>query len=168
MTEPQEVERPRGTRLVLRLGLQAILVLLFLLAAMLGTLSGVLFAYASDLPQISALDNYQPHTITRVYARDGQVIGEFATERRVVVGWDDMAPVLRQAIMASEDAGFEQHFGLSVSRIIITVAKDVLTGQRFGASTITQQVARMIFLQEYMQNGVFQRSGMAGLERKIK
>jgi penicillin-binding protein 1A len=162
------VPRPSGTRLVVRIGLQAILITLFVVAALLGTLSGVLFAYAGDLPQITALDNYQPNTITRVVARDGQVIGEFATERRVVIGYDDMAPALRQAIIASEDADFEQHFGLSVTRIIITVAKDILTGQRFGASTITQQVARMIFLQEYMQNGVFQRSGMAGLERKVK
>ena len=168
MNTPQEADRPRGTRLVLRLGLQAFLVLLFLGAALLGTLSGVLFAYASDLPQISALDNYRPNTITRLHARDGQVIGEFATERRVVIGYDDMAPVLRQAIIASEDAEFEQHFGLSVSRIIITAIKDIVTGQRFGASTITQQVARMIFLQEYMQDGVFQRSGIVGLERKIK
>src|SRR5688572_9937952 len=168
MDQPQEPVRPSGTKLVVRVGLQAILVILFVVAALLGTLSGVLFAYAGDLPQITALDNYQPNTITRVVARDGQVIGEFATERRVVIGYDDMAPALRQAIIASEDADLEQHFGLSVTRIIITVAKDIVTGQRFGASTITQQVARMIFLQEYMQNGVFQRSGMAGLERKIK
>jgi penicillin-binding protein 1A len=164
----EPVARPTGTKLVVRIGLQAIVVILFIFAALLGTLSGVMFAYASDLPQITALDDYQPNTITRLVARDGQVIGEFATERRVVIGYDDMAPVLRQAIIASEDADFEQHFGLSVSRIVITVAKDILTGQRFGASTITQQVARMIFLQEYMQNGVFQRSGIVGLERKIK
>ena len=160
--------RPKGTRLVLRVGLQAILVVLFLVAALLGTLSGVLFAYASDLPEISALDNYQPNTITRVFARDGQVIGEFATERRVVIGYDDMAPVLRQAIIATEDGGFEQHFGLSVSRLVITVIRDVLTGERFGASTITQQLARMLFLTEYMQDGVFERSGLRGLERKVK
>jgi penicillin-binding protein 1A len=138
------------------------------MAALLGTLSGILFAYASDLPEISALDNYQPSTITRVLARDGQVIGEFATERRVVIGYDDIPPVLRQAIIASEDGDFEQHFGLSVSRIIVTAVRDVIYGQRFGASTITQQVARMLFLQEYIQDGVFQRSGWAGLERKIK
>ena len=70
------------------------------------------------------------------------MIGEFATERRVVIGYDDIAPVLRQAIIASEDADFEQHFGLSVSRIVITALKDVVYGQRFGASTITQQLAR--------------------------
>ena len=147
---------------------QAGIVVLFVIAALLGTLSGVLFAYSDDLPQISALDSYEPHTITRVFARDGQVIGEFAIERRLVIGYDQMAPALRDAIVASEDADFEQHFGLSVSRIVITAIKDLLYGQRFGASTITQQVARMLFLQDYMQGGVFQRSGVRGFERKIK
>jgi penicillin-binding protein 1A len=154
--------------LVIRVARQAGLVVLFVAAALLGTLSGVLFAYSDDLPEISALDSYEPHTITRVMARDGQVIGEFAIERRVVIGYDQMAPALRQAIIASEDAEFEQHFGLSVSRIVITAIKDLIYGQRFGASTITQQVARMLFLQDYMQGGVFQRSGVRGFERKIK
>ena len=154
--------------IVIRVARQAGLVALFVATALLGTLSGVLFAYADDLPEISALDSYQPNTITRVLARDGQVIGEFAIERRVVIGYDEMAPALRQAIIASEDAEFEQHFGLSVSRIVITAIKDLIYGQRFGASTITQQVARMLFLQDYMQGGVFQRSGVRGFERKIK
>ena len=93
------------------------------------------------------------------------MIGEFATERRVVIGYDDMAPVLRQAIMATEDADFEQHFGLSISRIAMTAVKDVVTGQRAGASTITQQLARNLFLQAtYMRGGVYERS----LERKIR
>jgi penicillin-binding protein 1A len=154
---------------VLRIGLQAGLAVLFVVAALLGTLSGVLSAYAGDLPQISALDDYRPNTITRLLARDGEVIEEFAIERRVVIGYDDMAPELRQAIIASEDAGFEQHFGLSVSRILATALKDVMTGQRYGASTITQQVARMLFLQsEYMRGGVYARTGALGWERKIK
>jgi penicillin-binding protein 1A len=168
MSDTPDKPRRTGTRLVLKVGLQAFLVFLFLIAAALGTLSGVLFAYASDLPEISALDNYKPNTITRLLARDGQEIGEFAIERRAVIGYDDMAPVLRQAIIATEDGGFERHFGVSVSRIIITAIKDVLTGQRFGASTITQQLARMLFLTEYMQDGVFQRTGLKGLERKAK
>ena len=102
-------------------------------------------------------------------AADGQQIGEFATERRVVIGYEDMAPVLRQAIMASEDAGFESHFGISPQRLIVTTIRDLASGRRLrGASTITQQVARMLFLQEYMRGGVFARSGTQGLERKIK
>src|SRR5688572_22430360 len=126
MTDPTASLGPRGGRIVIRVARQAGLVALFVVAALLGTLSGVLFAYADDLPQISALDSYQPSTITRLLARDGQVIGEFAIERRVVIDYDAIAPVLRQAIMASEDAGFEQHAGLSVSRIVITAIKDVL------------------------------------------
>ena len=168
MTPADDTPRPKGTRLVLKVGLQAFLVLLFLIAATLGTLSGVLFAYAGDLPEISALDDYRPHTITRLLAQDGQEIGEFATERRVVIGYDDMAPVLRQAIIATEDGGFERHFGISVSRMIITAIRDVVKGERYGASTITQQLSRTLFLTEYMKDGVFARSGLTGLERKAK
>jgi penicillin-binding protein 1A len=162
-------ERPTGFRIVIRFATRAIVALLFLTAAVAGTVGGVLFAYGDDLPEISALDDYRPNTITRILASNGEVIGEFATERRVVIGYDDMAPVLRQAIMATEDADFEQHFGLSFSRILMTAVKDVATGQRAGASTITQQLARNLFLQaEYMRGGVYARTGREGFERKIK
>ena len=67
---------------VIRFARSATIVLLFAAAAVLGILSGVLFAYAGDLPEISALDNYNPSTITRVYAANGEVIGEFAVQRR--------------------------------------------------------------------------------------
>jgi penicillin-binding protein 1A len=159
--------RPKS-KLVLRVARNAGLIALFVVAAMLGTVAGVLFAYSSDIPEISALDSYQPHTITRLLARDERVIGEFAIERRIVIGYNDMAPVLRQAIIATEDGDFEQHFGLSISRIVITAFKDIVYGQRFGASTITQQLARGLFLSEYMSNGVFVRSGWPLVERKLK
>ena len=164
---PPPPAKPRS-KLVLRIVRSAGLIALFLVAAMLGTVGGVLFASSDDIPEISALDNYQPNTITRLLARDERVIGEFAIERRIVIGYEDMAPVLRQAIIASEDGDFEQHFGLSVSRIIITAVKDIVYGQRFGASTITQQLARGLFLDEYMINGVFVRSGWPLVERKLK
>ncbi len=139
------MEEPRSRGLLRSAVKHAGLAILFVIAALLGTVSGVLFAFSDDLPQISALDDYRPNTITRLLARDGQVIGEFATERRVVVGYDDLAPSLRQAIIATEDAGFEQHFGLSVTRILITMVNDVIKGQLAGASTITQQLARNLF-----------------------
>src|SRR4029079_18792234 len=101
---------------VIRFARNAGIVALFILMAMLGIGTGVLFAYAGDLPQISALDNYAPSTIPRVYAATGQVIGEFATQRRVVVGYDDINPVLRQAIIATEDAEFDRHFGINIWR----------------------------------------------------
>jgi penicillin-binding protein 1A len=138
-------ERPRRRGFLATAARRAGIVALFVLAAALGTLSGVLFAFSDDLPQISALDDYRPNTITRLLARDGRVIGEFATERRVVVGHDQIAPALRQAIIAAEDGGFDRHFGLSVTRIVITLINDVLKGQMAGASTITQQLARNLF-----------------------
>src|SRR5437868_6782657 len=116
---------------------------LFLVAALLGTLSGVLFAYAGDLPQISALDHYTPSTITRVYAAQGQLIGEFATQRRVIVGYDDINPLLRQGIIATEDTEFDRHFGVNVWRILIAAITDIVERRRAqGASTLTQQLAR--------------------------
>ena len=146
-------------------GRRLTVLVLFLGAALLGAAGGALLAYADDLPEITVLDNYRPNTITRLTSVSGTVIGEFATERRVVVRFQDIAPVLRQAILASEDSDFERHVGLSMSRILITAAKDVVTGQRAGASTITQQLARNLFLQgRYMRGGVYERS----LERKIK
>jgi penicillin-binding protein 1A len=164
--QPQEQQDPPKPqrRVALRVA-QAGLVLLFVIAAVLGTLSGVLVAFAGDVPEISALDDYRPNTITHILARDGQTIGEFATERRLVVGYDQISPNLRNAIISTEDAGFNQHFGLSMSRIAITVLKDILTGKRQGASTITQQLARNVFLQQYqIAGGKFEISP----ERKIK
>src|SRR2546428_13952203 len=94
--------QPRGGGLLGPVARRAGVVTVFVVAALLGTLSGVLFAYADDLPEITALDNYKPSTITRLLARDGQTIGEFATPRRGVVGYDDSSPFLRPAIGSTE------------------------------------------------------------------
>jgi penicillin-binding protein 1A len=133
-------------RIVVRVARQAVLLALFTAAALLGLVSGVLFVYAGDLPQISALDDYAPNTISRILARDGQVIGEFATERRVIIPYDQISPRLRQAIIASEDQEFDRHFGLSIPRIVIALLKDVAERRKAaGASTLTQQLARNLF-----------------------
>ncbi len=129
---------------------QAGIAALFVIAAVLGILSGILFAYAGDLPQISALDDYSPSIITKVYSSSGSVIGEFATQRRVVIGYDDISPLLREAIISAEDDGFNSHFGVSISRLIVTAIKDIFLAARgqspAGASTLTQQLARKLFL----------------------
>jgi penicillin-binding protein 1A len=128
---------------VIRLARNATIGALFVVAALLGVLSGVLFAYAGDLPQVSALDDYTPSTITRLYSAQGQVIGEFATQRRVVVGYDDINPMLRHAIIATEDAEFERHIGINIFRIFAAAFVDIVERRRDqGASTLTQQVAR--------------------------
>jgi len=160
-------------RYVVRLAKSAGLILLFFLAALLGTVSGVLFAFAGDLPQISALDDYAPSTITRVYGSRGEAIGEFSTQRRVVIPYEGISPKLRQAIIAAEDSEFEQHIGLSIPHIMMAASRDVLskakgliTGKHSrpkGASTITQQLARGLFPQE-----VGYEAGDISLERKVK
>src|SRR5919198_5333940 len=128
---------------VIKIARNAGIAALFIVAAMLGILSGVLFAYADDLPQVSALDDYTPSTITRVYASNRQLIGEFATQRRVVVGYDEINPLLRQAIIATEDSEFDRHFGVNIWRIFVAAFVDIVERRREqGASTLTQQVAR--------------------------
>jgi penicillin-binding protein 1A len=133
--------------LVIRVARHTALGTLFVAVALVGIMSGVFFAYADDLPQIAALDDYTPSTITRVYAAGGEVIGEFATERRVIIKFTDISPRLRQAIISAEDADFYRHAGLSIPRIIMTAVKDVVERRiAGGASTLTQQLARKLFL----------------------
>jgi penicillin-binding protein 1A len=123
------------------------LIALFLAAALFGIASGVLFAFVGDLPQISALDDYSPSTTTRVLGRDGSVVGEFASERRQLVTYDQIPPVLRNAILAAEDSSFFSHSGLRIERIFVALAKDIVHRRKQGgASTLTQQLARKLFL----------------------
>ena len=127
---------------------QAVVIGAFAVAALLGVLTGVLFAYSPDLPIISELDDYAPGTITRVHAQGGELIGEFATERRVIVGYDDIPEVLRNAIIAAEDGDFFDHVGFNIPRILVTLVNNVLAGDLTGAgaSTLTMQLARNITL----------------------
>ncbi len=123
-----------------------VVVALFVLAAGLGIATGVIFAYAGDLPRISALDDYAPSTISRVYGARGEVVGEFAIERREVIPYERISPYLEQAILAAEDDGFYQHVGLSIPRIVVTLIKDIVQRRMHGASTLTQQLTRKLFL----------------------
>jgi len=153
---------------VLRVARQAGIAALFIVAAALGILGGVLFAYTGDLPQVSALDDYSPNTITSVVAANGQVIGEFATQRRIVVGYDDINPLLRQAIIATEDATFDKHFGINVWRIGIAALTDLVQRRRAqGASTLTQQLARNL-KDQFGLTSKNEENFWASLERKIK
>ncbi len=160
-------------RYVVRIARQAGIIALFVIAAFLGLVTGVVFAYAGDLPQISALDDYTPSTITRVYGSRGEVVGEFAVQRREVIPYEAIAPVLRHAIFAAEDADFEQHSGISMPHIVMAATRDILSAIRdaltgrhtrpVGASTITQQLARSLFAEQ-----VGFRIGDTSPQRKIK
>ena len=134
-------------RIAVRIARRAGIALLFVIAATLGIASGVLFAFADDGEKISALDDYAPSTITRVYGAQGEVVGEFAVQRREIISYEAISPKLRQAIFAAEDDDFEQHVGLSIPRIAVTLVKDIMERRKAGgASTLTQQLARKLFL----------------------
>ena len=131
---------------VVKIARNATIVALFVLAALLGTLGGVVFAYADDLPLISGLDGYTPHTITRVLDRNGALAGDFAVERRVVVTYQQIPEHLRNAIVSAEDGGFFDHAGLSISRMVLALMNELVSaGKTPGRSTLTQQLARNLF-----------------------
>jgi penicillin-binding protein 1A len=123
------------------------LILLLVAATVAGSLAGLTLVYSADLPQIHDLERFRPSTTTDLYDRKGRLIGSFALEHRVVVNYDDFAPVLRQAVVSIEDKNFESHGGINVFRIGGALWHDLTShGRAQGASTLTQQLARNLFL----------------------
>jgi penicillin-binding protein 1A len=118
-----------------------------LLAVVTGSLAGLTLVYSVDLPQINELESYRPSTTTELYDRRGRIVGSFALERREVVGYDGFAPVLRQAVLSIEDKKFESHWGINMIRVMEAVWHDLRShGRAQGASTLTMQLARNLFL----------------------
>jgi penicillin-binding protein 1A len=127
-------------------GRSALMVLLAL-AVITGSLAGLTLVYSADLPQINDLEHYRPSTTTDLYDRKGHIIGSFALERREVVGYDGFAPVLRQAVISIEDKSFESHWGINMFRVMGAAWHDIRShGRAQGASTLTMQLARNLFL----------------------
>lgn len=120
---------------------------LFAGAILAGAILGVVLAYESDLPQVTSLEEFQPNIITQIFAADGTVLGEFAIEKRVVVAFRDIPPVLRNAIVAVEDADFWKHLGINPWRIPGAAWANIRSGHREqGFSTLTMQLTRLLFL----------------------
>jgi penicillin-binding protein 1A len=120
---------------------------LIVVAVITGSLAGLTLVYSADLPQIHDLERYRPSTTTELYDQKGRIIGSFALERREVVNYDDFAPVLRQAVISIEDKSFESHWGINVFRVGGALWHDLRShGRAQGASTLTMQLARDLFL----------------------
>ena len=121
--------------------------LMVLLSALIGALGGLLLIYSTDLPQVERLENYRPISTTELYDIQGRTIGSFALQRRVVASYNDFPKVLRDALISTEDKSFYRHWGINVWRIIGAAYRDVESGERAqGASTLTMQLARNLFL----------------------
>jgi penicillin-binding protein 1A len=121
--------------------------LLVLVSVLVGTTVGLLLVYTTDLPQVDALEAYRPSSITELYDDQQRVIGSFALQRRVVASYDDFPPVLREAIVSIEDKDFYRHSGINFWRIMGAAYRDISSGGKVqGASTLTMQLARNLFL----------------------
>src|ERR1700704_5178645 len=121
------------------------------LALAAGGLTGIIAAYELNYSraanEVAALATYRPSVVTRVYADDGKtVIGEFALEKRIPLKYDEIPPVMKNAILAVEDTRFYDHIGIDPIRIVGAVIKNVTTGTHEGGSTLTQQLAKNLFL----------------------
>jgi len=113
-----------------------------------GGVAGMLWYFSQDLPSLEPLQNYQPSLVTRVYSDDRQVIGQFFIERRFLKPLPEIPKSLTSAVIATEDARFFEHPGLDIVGILRAAVTNIRHGGRKveGASTITQQLARSLFL----------------------
>src|SRR3989338_6193193 len=103
--------------------------------------------FSHGLPPLNSLHEYNPNIITKVYSNDGQVIGEFYIERRIVVPYSKIPPHLVKAFLSAEVAMFFQHKGVDYWSILRAFYRNISAGKIVqGGSTITQQVARSFFL----------------------
>ncbi|HYB52878.1 MAG TPA: transglycosylase domain-containing protein, partial [Thermoanaerobaculia bacterium] len=118
-----------------------------LVAGALGALAGSLASDFVRVPRVSELDTYRPDIITEIRAADGSTIARYAVERRILVGDADIPPIVKKAIIATEDKNFYHHGGVDLRRTLSAMLAN-LRRQNYaqGASTLTQQLARAVFL----------------------
>jgi penicillin-binding protein 1A len=141
--EDPPVQEVHGHKLVGRV----LLGFLVLAAALVGATAGLLLVYSTDLPQVDELEHYRPSSITELYDDQGRIIGSFALQRRVVASYEDYPQVLRDALISTEDKDFFLHSGINIWRIAGAAYRDIESGGKVqGASTLTMQLARNLFL----------------------
>ena len=133
----------RGERVAGR----AAFLLLLSTAAVFGIMLALILVYSVNLPQMTELERYRPSTTTELYDVHGKMFGSFAAERRIVVPYSQIPPVLREAILSIEDKDFYRNGGVNLVRVVGAAYEDVHTkGKAQGASTLTMQLARNLFL----------------------
>lgn len=134
------------------------LLLFFLLIFLISAGSVFFYLILSDLPDISSLRSYKPLESSIVYSSDGKVLAELFLERRTFIPEYNIPSIVKQAFIAIEDHRFYSHPGIDLIGILRALYKDILAGEIVeGGSTITQQLAKMLFL-----------SPEKSIERKIK
>ncbi len=123
-----------------------VLVLAALLVAS-GSGSALGYLLTFDIPEVKGLQDWKPPVVTTIYSADGQVLFQFGAEKRIVVGIDQIPKEFLDALVSTEDSHFYEHVGIDpwgIGRAIITDLTHLKKAQ--GGSTITQQLARSLFL----------------------
>lgn len=137
----------RRYRILRRFWLPAVLLLALAAGGLTGVIAAYQLNYSRAANEVASLATYRPSVVTRIYADDGEtVIGEFALEKRIPLKYEEIPPVLKNAILAIEDVRFNEHIGIDPIRIFGAGLKNITTGSREGGSTLTQQLAKNLFL----------------------
>ncbi|NVM57549.1 MAG: PBP1A family penicillin-binding protein, partial [Desulfobacterales bacterium] len=125
-----------------------IYIILVLGAALIsGAAGGLFLALTHDLPQIRALESFEPAAITRIYSADKELLAELFFEKREPVPLHAIPDYLKQAVIATEDRQFYEHPGVDLRGILRAIVRNIRAGEYVeGASTITQQLAKTLFL----------------------
>lgn len=122
-------------------------ILFFIFLFFIGSLAGYIYWLFSDLPDIKSLESYRPYESSIVYSSDGQVLTEFFYERRKFVPHYEIPEIIKKAFIAAEDTRFYKHPGVDIIGILRACYRDIKAGSIVeGGSTITQQLAKMLFL----------------------
>jgi penicillin-binding protein 1A len=141
---PRNKRRSRAARIFRGLAITIFMLALFAV----GTVAGMVAAYGRNLPDISRMADYQPAGTTRIFARDGSQLASVYKENRVWVPLSRIPEVVREAFIANEDHNFYYHHGVDFGGIVRAAFADLTHQQLQGASTITQQLARRLFLND--------------------
>lgn len=128
------------------------LILKYLKAAfalsLLGAISVIIFVFylAQNLPSLDKLENYDPDLITRIYSSDGEILDELFFEKRIFVSLDQIPNNMKNAVIASEDRRFYNHWGIDSKSILRAIVINIINfGYEQGFSSLTQQVARTLY-----------------------
>lgn len=128
-------------------GIRTLIVITALIGLFSGATAGAFLALTRDLPQIRELENFEPSAVTRVHSADGVLLSELFLEKRIPVSIDRMPTALKKALIVTEDRQFYSHSGIDLRGILRAIVKDIMAGHFVeGASTITQQLAKTLFL----------------------
>jgi penicillin-binding protein 1A len=123
------------------------LILAVLAGLLSGATAGSFLALRRDLPQIQALEDYRPSAITRIYSSDHELLDELYSQRRDPVPLSRIPKALISALLATEDRHFYRHSGLAIGGILRATLRNAIRGHYSeGASTLTQQLAKTLFL----------------------